>query len=530
MPIGDIPLADRSNPGRDFRDGSGRLINCYVEPRSKEGRFETPVYPVDGLSSFSELPRQVGAGETEGYLTQETGDLLLSEDGADSFYLEGDPFDAQRADPDRGVQAMIYDNSYLWVITGTSVYKVDQGGTGTFIGAIAASKTITADVNRVNQIGIVSDGNYYVLDTVDETLTNYTSSLFFSAPNSVVHYNGYMVVTNSNNTYQHSGLNDATSWSSGDTQVAYFRGDETKRALVRGGDLLLFGTRSIEFWQDVGATNGFTYNRVSATEVGIGPPLSAINLNEAVLFVDADFQVRAITGYNTTVVSTNYIARKIREATDKNSIRATAYERDGHMFYSISCSDFTLTYNMATQLWHEEKSYGMSRRIINTVEKMNNKWYAGNYKEGIVYEMSPDIYKDNTDPIVMEVITPPVHDFPNKLRVRTLFIDALFGTGLAPEVDEAESARIEEDPTPTDTIDSDEEEPKLLVWVSEDDGENFIFLEELSLGDINSKYEELRVQGVGTSEQNGFVFKLSCSTPVMRGILGMKADITQVRA
>ena len=512
MPIAPIPLADNSNPGRDFRDGSGRLVNCYVEPRSKEGRWPAPVYAVDGLSTFAELPVQTQT-EDEGLILLEDGTGFLTDEDGNEFALEGDPFDGQRQDPDLGVQKIIADNGYLWVVTGRGVYRVDQGGAATFIGGIAGSKVVTADVNRVNQIGIVSDGRYYVCDTILNTLIDYTDQLLISGPNSVCHYNGYMVVTNSNNIYQISAVNDATSWSSVDVETAIFRGDLTKRCLTRGGDLLIFGTRSIEFWQDVGATNGFVFNRVSAIETGIGPPLSAINLDEAVLFIDNDSSVRIIQNYQTQVISTHYVSRKIREASDWASIRATSYERDGHFFYSISCSDFTLTYNVATQLWHEEKSYGLNRRVINTVEKLDNTYYAGDYAEGKLYTLKREHYSDGAEkPIVMEVITPPVHDFPNRLRVRSLFIDALFGTAAASDTD------------------ADESDPKVMVWISEDDGENFIFLEELSLGDINSKYEELRVQGVGTSDQNGFVFKLSSSTPVLRGIMGMSADITPVRA
>lgn len=506
-----IALGTQSNPGRGFRDGSGRLINCYVEPRGDNGRHGAPVYPVDGLDVFAELPVQTQS-EEEGYLLTQTGDNLLLQDGG-SFLLEGDPFEGQQNDPNKGVQQLIADNGYLWCITGSGVYKVDAGGDATFIGGIAGSSAVTADVNRTHQIGIVSDGYYYVLDTISATLTDYTQSLFFTGPNSVVHYNGYMVVTFPNNRWQISFLNDATQWDVADLETAIFRGDETLRGMVRGGELLIFGNRSLEFWNDVGSTNGFTMQRVSALELGIGPPMSAANVGEAVLFVDEDNAVRLVAGYSTQVVSTHYISRKIRESSDSPSIRATAYERDGHLFYSISCTDFTLTYNLATQQWHEEQSYGEQRRLVNAVERWQNKWFAGNYKEGIIYELSADVHSDGTDkPIVMEVITPPVHAFPDRIRVKSLFIDAMFGTALAADVN------------------ADEADPKIMVWISEDDGENFVFLEELSLGDINSKYEELRVQGVGTSDQNGFVFRLTCSTPVVRGILGMSADMTQVRA
>lgn len=483
-----------------------------------------PVYPVDGLDNFAELPVQTES-EDEGNLLNEDGDLILSEVEGDTFTLEGDPFEAQRADPNKGMQVIIPDNGYLWAITGSGVYKVDQGGSATFIGGISGSSAITADVNRDHQIGIVSDSRYYVLDTVADTLTDWTDFEYIDpvdpaydlygplyAPNSVVHYNGYMVLTYSNARWQISNLNDARYFALSDLGFFTFRGDGCKRALVRGGDLIIFGERSLEFWKDVGATNGFTMSRVSATEVGIGSPLSAANIDESVLFIDDNLAVRQIEGYQAITISTPFIARKIREAADPDSIRATTYERDGHKFYTISCDDFTLTYNLATQLWHEEKTEGLNRRVIASVAKLNNKWYAGHYAEGKIFRMSPDYYKDNTDLLVMEVETPPVHNFPNRVRVKSLFIDALFGTAAAADTD------------------ADESDPKILVYISEDGGENWIYLEELSLGDINSKYEELRVQGVGTSEQNGFCFRLVISTPVVRGILGMAADVSQVRA
>ena len=232
MAIAPIQLADQSNPGRGFRDGSGRLINCYVEPRGKEGRQDMVVYPVDGFEAFSELPVQT-TSEEEGNLLNEDGDLLLSEVDEDTFVLEGDPFAEQAADPNKGVQVLIEDNGFLWVITGSGVYKVDTGGYAEFIGGIAGSNAVTADKNRTNQIGIVSDGHYYVVDTLADTITDHTQDLFYTAPNSVTHYNGYMVVTFATGTWQISNLDDATLWDNDDHDKTLFRGDTLKRALVR---------------------------------------------------------------------------------------------------------------------------------------------------------------------------------------------------------------------------------------------------------------------------------------------------------
>ena len=556
-----IPLADQSNEGRDFRDGSGRLINCYVEPRGKEGRHAAPVYPVDGLRAWTQLPVPVSSSEPDGSILLETGDLydegdnLLNEDGGE-FLLEGDPFINQLENPTYGVQVILEDRGSLWVITGNGVYKVSSGGVATFIGGIAVSSAVTADKNRVNQIGIVSDGYYYVLDTVTETLTGYTDQLTFS-PNSVCHYNGYMVVTYSNGAFQHSGLNDATTFSINDVGIAQYRGDGAFRALVMGLDLIVFGSESIEFWQDVGNTNAFTYSRLGGLEIGISAPLSAVNVGETICWIDEDYEVQMLMGYQAKPVGNPYVARKIREAASPETIRGLSYSRDGHTFYSISTTEFTLTYNMATNLWHEEKSYGLNRRRAACATRWGKTIYAGDYIDAQIFTIDRDYHRDLTTPLVMEVITPPVHMWPEKVRFRTLFIDALFGTGLKPEVDETEANRMINDPQPAvgepfdldrsgdplawtasdpltevppDSIGTDEEEPKLMVYVSEDGGENFVFLEELSLGDINSKYEELRVQGIGTSGQNGFVFRFVCSSPVVRGILGAHADVTKVRA
>ena len=510
MAIAPIELGLQSDEGRENQDGSGRLINCYVEPRGKQGRHAAPIYPVDGIATFASLPTQTSE-EDEGYILLQDGDQLLSEDD-DTFILEGNPFAGVVADPDKGVQVLIEDLGHLWVITGTGVYKVNQGGSATFIGSLPGASVITAEKNRVNQIGIVADGYYYVCDTVAETLTDHTSDLALSGPNSTCHYNGYTVVTFPNSLWQFSSLNNATTWNLNDTATAIFKGDQLKRCIAMKGDLLLFGDSTLEFWTDVNASNDTIMSRITAIDVGIGAPMSAAILDQTALFVDNDYSVRMIQGYQAQIVSSHFVSRKIRQATNPDSIRASSYERDGHMFYSISCDDFTLTYNLATKLWHEEKSYGENRRLTSSITKLNNVYYAGNYKEGIVYTLSNNTHREDSNPLVMEVITPPVHAFPNRVRVKSLYIDALFGTALAADAY------------------ADESDPKIMVWISEDSGASFVFLEELSLGDINSKYEELRVQGVGTSEQNGFVFKLSISTPVVRGILGMSADLTPVRA
>lgn len=512
MPIVPVPLADQSNPGRHFQDGVGRLVNCYMEPRGKEGRHATPVYAVDGLESFSELPDISVLYEDEGAILLETSDFLLTEE-SDTLYLEGNSVVNNQLDKNKGVQVMIPYNGYIYAITGSAVFKVDAGGNAVRVGSITGSKAVTADINRVGQIGIVSDGAYFVCDCLTDTVTNYTATVAaatgFSAPNSVVHYNGYMVLTFASNAWCISSLNDATQFASADVATAIWRGDGLKRAYVRGGDLLLFGERSLEFWQDTGNTNLFTMQRVAAIEVGIGPPLSVSHVDEAVLFIDNNYVVRSLDSYKAVPAGTPFVNRKIREATDYDGTRGYSYERDGHLFYSITNDDFTLTYNLATGLWHEEKTYGLSRRVIGCTSDSGSTVYAGHYAEGKVYKIKRDTHRDGSTALVMEMETPPLHAFPNRIRVKSLFIDALFGQALAADVN------------------ADESDPQILVYISEDSGENWIYLESLSLGDINSKYEELRIQGVGTSDQNGFAFKLVMSTPVVRGILGMAADVAE---
>lgn len=497
-----ISLGTSSNPGRDYQDGSGRLINCYVESRGEQGKWKTPVYAIDGLERFATLPT-LDASEEEGFLLTETGFNLLTEEG-DSFLLEGDP--GLVTDDSAGVRLLFCVNNKAFAVAGTVLYRMPSGGgSGISLGGIAAGDSISYGVNRQGEVGIVSDGNYYTL--IDGALVNRTDELF-SAPNSITHINGYMVVTYSGGQWQISGVNSVTSWNTVDVTTAAYKGDQLLRAVTRGLDLLLFGATTVEFWTDVGAS--FPFARQAAIDVGLGAVNSVANVDQTVCWVDDNWQVRILQGYKAEIISNPYVARTIRQSSNKKNIKGYSWRRDEHVFYAITCTDFTFVFNVSTGLWHEEKTGNLDRRIISTMTECNGDILAGHYGERVIYKLGSDIYKDGAEAINLQIETPIYHNYPNPVRFKTLWIDALTGTGLA-----------------NDTAPN--MDPTLNLQFSRDGGETWMQSDIFDLGDINDPIVELRTDGLGTCDGNGYSFRISVNADVAKAIYGMSVDAKVLR-
>ena len=459
-----LTLGTGSNPGRYGYDGASRLINCYVEQRGPEGRAPFPIYAIDGLSSWSTV---AASG---------------------------------------GVRAMLPVDSTLFGVVGRLVYSFDQAGSATDLGGMPSDGPVSMARNRRNpnpQVAIVCDGITKIIS--GGVLTDLTDS-DLPPPVAVTALDGYFVFIDALGRMTSTEI-DGTDISALDFANAESNPDGGVWITTRGRELLAVGSRSIEFWSNTGADN-FPFSRSNSIEIGCLAGKSVASIAQTIAFVAHDGTVRILDGYQAQRISNHAVERFIADTTDKSTLFATSWADRGHTFYALSSPTGTWVYDMTTQFWHERQSYRDARWRVSCVERFGDQIIAGHYDEGFLYTMSPDVYSEGGDPILMEVRPTAIHAHPDRMILHRLDVDVVPGVGL-------------------NTTDAENADPQLMVDTSEDGGDTFGGERSLPLGTINQKLTTVTANRFGLVRPSGKGIRLRCSADVVRGF--MSASVTMER-
>jgi len=463
-----VPLAlgVQSNPGRYPEAGSARLINVFMEPAGEEGKVPSPLYPVPGLAAFASLP----GGR---------------------------------------IRAMLVVSSWLYVVAGRILFRVDRTGNYQLIGGIPTDGLVTMARNRAEptQIGIVSDGTYWLV--VNTTLTE-LSDEDLPAPNSIAVLDGYFILPSYSSRWSISDVDDGEEIDALDFASAESQPDPNVRVAVRESELVIFGAGSTEWWRNTGG-DGFPFSRVQTMTLGCLSAASVAAVGQTLVWVASDGTVRLMQGYDGKVISSAPLQRLIEAEPDKSAIEATAWSQNGVWFYAVSGAAWSWIYNLSTGLWHERRSYGSQRWLASQVINFADMVIVGG-DDGELYVMRDTADDEAGEPLVCEIDTPVAHGWPHGLTINALHLDVLTGRGLVPG-DASE-----------DTL-----EPHLMVSVSRDGGSSWGTERQLSLGTRGNRTKRVSSYRWGEFKGAGAVFRISASAAVARGFFAAAIEAEKLR-
>lgn len=362
MPYQAITLGARSNPGRDSAISPARLINCYAEDAGTEGKIRFPVLACDGFAAFATLPG-AAAGVTRGLFN--------------------------------------FDDTTLYVVTGTRLQRVDTAGAVTHMAELPTSGTAYFARNRKDpnaQVGLVtSDGLFRIIENNTVSTPSLGAEVGASLFNSICSIDGYFIFTKSNGEFYISEIDEGTSVDELEFAQTQANPDGLTRGIVRGRDVCLFGPRSIEFWQNTGQAD-FPFERTTATQTGLYAPASAVavsavidnELSDTVIFVGANADgalvgVMLLAGYQARLISPSGLDRALRDEPVPASIRGFVYSSGGNTFYCVTGSTFSWEYNCNTGLWHERQSSGLNIWRVVDATTFNGQTIFGDYSAAALY-------------------------------------------------------------------------------------------------------------------------------------------------
>ena len=469
-----VEFGHTSNPDKSGFASVQRLLNGYAEALGQAAKSPLPIYAAPGTSRF------------------DSGATGLN-------------------DPCRGM-LYVYGKG-LYVICGSSAALFDDQGNATPVsGTIdGTSMVIMAANQRDNpQIGIVADNAYYVLDTGTNTISQPSISNL-PAPNSVTFLDGYLVFSIPDGRIFHTALNDALTVNALSYATAASRSDGLRRIVTHRGALIALGESSLEIWEDAG-TMPFAFARIRADiDIGCIAEHTVATVADALMWVDHNGVVRQLLASEPVRISTHALERAISELTweERRGLRAVYTHFNGHDFYAVTSPYWTWEFDLATALWHERESAGRSNWFAQGFESFNGKVVIGSGEDASLHVLDDTSDTESGDPYLFLAQSAPLHAFPKGLIIDQLDVDIIPGVGISGANGEAAN-------------------PILVLDWSDDGGHTWTGGRVASLGRFGELFAVASFYQLGATRRAGRTFRLSSSSPVMRGILNAEARVRPI--
>lgn len=487
-----LPLPRGSDPGRYEDINRQRLINCYYEPKDKK---TGTVFMVSGMALYVPVSATLFRGgiECDGIVYGVWGDgaYKVTESGFVQFlgYVTGTKrvtLAKNGADIAPRSQADVSPNFTVTEQLSAPRRLVLQAQTG-FYGLSGTGPASTA------QIGIVSDaGDYYVIE--NDTLER-ISGLGFPKWIGICELDGYFVLLAEDGRFFNTGINDAKALSGLDVASAEGNRDKNVAIIAHRLELWIGGKDTFEIWRDVANPEGSPFDRLPGAVLpkGIGAAQSLREVDNGVAWVGNDWLVYRNDGYNPVRISKFWVEALIQNDPNRADIEADVWAENGHTFYVITGTYWTVAYDFATREWHERASYGSDRWLGRGVMRAFDKNLVGTRNDGALYELQPELRKEGTRPLVSRIRIPSFDGFPDPISYDEINIRAVTGR-----------ANVSGTPNETDPV-------MTLRW--SDDAAMFTGTRQLSLGKTGKRNINVRSHMLGSSRSMPRTWELEISDP-----------------
>jgi len=381
-----IPFAVHSYKLDSLPASAQDLVNAYAETVLPGGRSEVLVRHVPGFVSYA-----TGGSSKVWAACHFDGDVYMVTGGSGPFVV----YKVEEATNTTG--------------TATSLGSLSPGGSSPVY--MAASAT---------QLVIVLEPYAYVV-TTGGSVTQITDA-DFPQVTSVAYIDGYFVFTKkATDRYIISALLDATSYDALDIATAEQVPDGLIRVFEHGGELWLFGTRSIEVARNTGNAD-FPFERQSGASMDVGTiaAQSVATFDGSVGWLGSDLKVYRSRGYRAERISTHAIEKEIQTFVQPGNAQGMGISFQGHEQYVLTFPSSTtvntapgrtFVYDATTQLWHKRAS-----AFVSTVPdvwspasaiRFGRHMLVGGGTDGNLYRLDQSVATENGTGLTAIATLPP---------------------------------------------------------------------------------------------------------------------------
>jgi hypothetical protein len=303
--------------------------------------------------------------------------------------------------PSRGTWSF---GGYLYVVSGTELYKLDSLYTATLLGTIAGTSQVSMADNGT-QLFIAANGPSYIYNATTLAFAQITDPDFPGAV-TVGYIDGYFVFNEPNSQrFWVTSLLDGTAVDPLDFASAEGSPDGLVALIVDHRETWLFGTNSVEVWYDAGGAD-FPLSRIQGAfnEIGCAAAYSLAKLDNGLFWLGSDARGKGIVyrsnGYTGVRISTHAVEWQIQQYANISDAVGYTYQQEGHSFYVLNfpSADTTWVYDVSTQAWHERASFSngtFARHRANCQDQFNGEIVVGDYENGNLYAFDMEVYADN---------------------------------------------------------------------------------------------------------------------------------------
>lgn len=391
-----VPFPKSSTPGLRPGEGEGRLINAYAEM----------------------------AGDTI-YIRRTPGLVTYANAG--------------KANP----RGLIDVNGTIYAAYTDAAVKIAPGGgatalTGTLPGSdgvtFARNNKVASGASTPDLVAVRESGGAYLVSST--AVAAYPDTDMPATVNSVSFLDGFFVFTNADGRIFASELN-STDFNPLSFATAEAQSDGLLRGIAYGGLFYAMGQSSIEPYRNIGAAPFPLQRSTSIIPVGILTTMAVAGFETGYdrnpYFVAHDGTVRALSGYDTQVVSTPDVEAFIARST-VSTLEASVYTAKGKSFWVLSSDQGTWELNVTTGAWNERQSQGTNRWRGSRSVKIGNQWIVGDKLSTNLLAIDEDITTEAGSPVAWTVESSPLKEYPVRVAIPSAFGDFTRADGVAVEV------------------------------------------------------------------------------------------------
>jgi len=378
------------------------------------------------------------------------------------------------------------------------------GGIKTDVGTLSSSSGGVSIVDNGLQLCIVDGTAGYLVDLSTLAFSAITDEDFPNGCTQVAYQDTYFIVFDpASQQFRISGQNDGSTWDSLDFGSAEGAPDDIVALISDHRELVLFGDKSVEVFTNSGNAD-FPFERFQGAyiEHGCVAPFSVAKLDNSVFWLGGDDKgqglVWKMNGYQPQRVSTFAVEYDLRTYSDISDARAITYQEDGHTFYMLvfPTQGTCWVYDAAVNLWHKRAHFSegaFTRWRGNCHMFHEGKHLIGDYENGIIYEMSLDVYDYSGAPRKWLRRWRVPNNENKNIFYYSLTIDAQGGVGL--------------DGSGQGTA------PVMMLRISNDGGHTFANERRVSMGAIGAYRNRATFRRLGRSENR--VYEISGTDPTI---------------
>lgn len=404
--------------------------------------------------------------------------------------------------PCRALQRL---GDHIFVLSGTELYVVNQGKVATRVGSIPGAGHVPSIANGSAEtpeaLFLGPDDAYRATASSLPTGKPTLSAVGLPGYTDVTYQDGRAILAEkSGEKFQLSDLDDFSSFNLLNFSAADAFGDDLVGCISDHGELILFGTRSIEIWSNT--AGAFQFSRSYVLEKGCLSRDSIKKADNSVYFLGEDDNVYRLAGTQLQSISPGWVISLLRSSIGKASARAKVFVVDGHTIYSLKLSNLVVEYNTSTGLWNTRSSYGLNTWRAEEHVSAFGMHLLGDDSSGNIYELDLDTHTENGELHVRTMNAPPVYRGGNRFQMGALFAEFEGGVGLAT---------------------GQGSDPVCMMSFSDNDGVTWSTEVNASIG-ISGDYENIAMwRRLGMSRNR--TFRLRVSDPVKSNISGLYSDM-----